>query len=152
LSLTYDPWFQSAVYQYISSGKLEMLQHDRRNISGQVDVPHHIRPFRSLTNESQGQMPLWSQEELKHATGCGGGNIRTRDDSGEPSETTCHSLCRGTVDYIWHTEGLVPFRVLETLPRNVLGEMGGLPSEFLEVNMCSAHNVLHLHVVKFYIL
>ncbi|XP_074317215.1 carbon catabolite repressor protein 4 homolog 5 isoform X2 [Silene latifolia] len=146
----FNSYPQSAVYQYISSGKLEMLQHDRRNISGQVDVPHHIRPSYSLPKESQGQMPLvqgWSDEELKLATGCGGvtclehnlklhsaylgvpGNITTRDEIGEPSETTCHSLCTGTVDYIWHTDGLVPFRVLETLPRSVLGETGGLPSE-----------------------
>ncbi|KAL9243418.1 hypothetical protein vseg_017308 [Gypsophila vaccaria] len=150
LSGDFNSYPQSAVYQYISSGKLEILQHDRRHISGQIEAPLSFRTFHSLTNESNGQMPLvhdWNNEELELATGSGTvtslqhnlklhsayvgveGNSLTRDDIGEPLGTTCHSMCLGTVDYIWHSDGLVPFRVLETFPKYVLEKMGGILSE-----------------------
>ncbi|KAK9668778.1 hypothetical protein RND81_13G086100 [Saponaria officinalis] len=150
LSGDWNSYPQSAVYQYISSGKLEILQHDRRNISGQINSPRCFKTFHSFSKESYGQMPLvheWNDEELKLATGSGAvtslqhnlklhsayvgvqGNTLTRDDIGEPLGTTCHSMCMGTVDYIWHSGGLVPFRVLETFPKNVLGKMGGILSE-----------------------
>ncbi|KAH9722673.1 Carbon catabolite repressor protein 4 [Citrus sinensis] len=57
------------------------------------------------------------------------GSHRTRDNLGEPLATSYHSKFMGTVDYIWHTEELVPVRVLETLPVNILRRNGGLPSE-----------------------
>jgi mRNA deadenylase 3'-5' endonuclease subunit Ccr4 len=57
------------------------------------------------------------------------GTYRTRDQRGEPLATTYHSRFLGTVDYIWHTKELVPVRVLETLPADVLRRTGGLPSE-----------------------
>ncbi|KAH9778640.1 Carbon catabolite repressor protein 4 [Citrus sinensis] len=89
----------------------------------------------------------WTDVELRLATGCEGvtelqhqlnlcsayfgipGSHRTRDNLGEPLATSYHSKFMGTVDYIWHTEELVPVRVLETLPVNILRRNGGLPSE-----------------------
>lgn len=89
----------------------------------------------------------WTDVELRLATRCEGvtelqhqlnlcsayfgipGSHRTRDNLGEPLATSYHSKFMGTVDYIWHTEELVPVRVLETLPVNILRRNGGLPSE-----------------------
>uniref|UniRef100_A0A2N9GJ51 Endonuclease/exonuclease/phosphatase domain-containing protein n=1 Tax=Fagus sylvatica TaxID=28930 RepID=A0A2N9GJ51_FAGSY len=118
---------------------LDTQLHDRRKISGQLEG----RDFRPQ-NENTAR---WSDEELRLATGCGGvthvehqlklcsaylgvpGSSRTRDNHGEPLATSYHSKFLGTVDYIWHTEELVPVRVLETLPIDILRRNGGLPSE-----------------------
>lgn len=88
----------------------------------------------------------WSNEELMLATGTGSthlmhqlqlrsayagtpGSSRTRENSGEPLVTSHHSEFMGTVDYIWHTTELVPVRVLDTLPVDVLRRTRGLPSK-----------------------
>lgn len=113
-------------------------------------MPLRRATFRSSTEESfrQGLLKYrWNDEELKLATGneqvtclqhhldlCSAylgipGNDRTRDEIGEPLATSCHSKFTGTVDYIWHSEELVPLRVLEPLPMNVLQNMGGLPNK-----------------------
>lgn len=138
---------QSALYQYISSAKLNILQHDRRRVSGQIEMPprhssSHKEPFRPKSFKYR-----WNCEELKLATGSKTvsclqhslklrsaylgvpGNVTTRDIIGEPLATLCLSNFMGTVDYIWHNDQLVPVRVLETLPRNALKTMGGLPSK-----------------------
>ncbi|KAL3696710.1 hypothetical protein R1sor_010786 [Riccia sorocarpa] len=57
-----------------------------------------------------------------------GGEGGCRDPLGEPLVTTYHKKFMGTVDYIWHTEGLDTVRVLDTLPVNVLERCQGLPS------------------------
>ncbi|RZC02125.1 Carbon catabolite repressor protein 4-like 5 [Glycine soja] len=93
------------------------------------------------------QLYRWSVEELRLASGeegvtrlqhqlklCGAysgvpGNHRTRDDIEEPLATSYHSKFMGTVDYIWHSEDLIPVRVLETLPIDTLRRSRGLPSE-----------------------
>lgn len=93
------------------------------------------------------QLHRWSVEELRLASGRGGvthlqhhlklhsaysgvpGNHKTRDDNGEPLATSYHSKFMGTVDYIWHSDDLIPVRVLETLPIDILRKSGGLPSE-----------------------
>ncbi|CAO2818102.1 unnamed protein product [Amaranthus hypochondriacus] len=129
---------QSAVYQYISSAKLNILEHDRKRVSKKMPLYHSCytkSPFR------------WSDEEVKLATGNEKatclqhnlnlrsayvgvpGNVTLRDNIGEPLTTSCHSKFMGTVDYIWHTEQLVPVRVLETISGNALEKMGGLPSK-----------------------
>lgn len=74
----------------------------------------------------------WDPEELKLATGFANstvvkhelklfsvypeiqGNSKTRDDKGEPDVTMCHREFRGTVDYIWRSEGLKTVKVLDT--------------------------------------
>ncbi|WRX19073.1 hypothetical protein QQP08_011560 [Theobroma cacao] len=91
----------------------------------------------------------WSDEELVLATGDEGvthlqhklklcsayagipGSSRTRDSHGEPLATSYHSKFMGTVDYIWHTGELVPVRVLETLPIDILRRNASLPNERL---------------------
>uniref|UniRef100_A0A7C9A1P7 Poly(A)-specific ribonuclease n=1 Tax=Opuntia streptacantha TaxID=393608 RepID=A0A7C9A1P7_OPUST len=141
---------QSSLYQFISSAELDLLQHDRKNISGQIDMPLHRANFRCLTEEFFRQRSVgrrWNDDELKLATGNERvthlrhhlklrsaylgipGNGTTRDKIGEPLATSCHSKFTGTVDYIWHSEELLPVRVLEPLPVPVLRNMGGLPNK-----------------------
>ncbi|KAL1216829.1 Carbon catabolite repressor-like protein [Cardamine amara subsp. amara] len=144
---------QSAIYGFIASADLDTQLHDRRQISGQYEVERKEKSFRNhyavraAVSISRLLPYEWSQEELQLATGSqatahvqhqlklhsayGGvpGTHRTRDQRGEPLATTYHSKFLGTVDYIWHTKELVPVRVLETLPTDVLRRTGGLPSE-----------------------
>ncbi|GAB4839604.1 hypothetical protein Ancab_029127 [Ancistrocladus abbreviatus] len=139
---------QSAIYQFMSSSTLDILRHDRKRISGQLDTPLKCWTFHSQQGSSARPfMYKWNDEELKLATGDEQlsclqhhlnlksaypgvrGNSRARDNLGEPLATSCHSKFMGTVDYIWHTEGLIPVRVLETLPIDVLRKLGGLPNK-----------------------
>ncbi|TKY44705.1 Carbon catabolite repressor protein 4-like 5 [Spatholobus suberectus] len=145
---------QSAIYKFLSSSKLDIQLHDRRNMSGQLEVQTNT-VFRSKIDDgtrismsvSRQLLYRWSVEELRLATGAEGvthlqhqlklcsaysgvpGNHRTRDDIGEPLATSYHSKFMGTVDYIWHSEDLIPVRVLETLPIDILRRSRGLPSE-----------------------
>lgn len=137
----------SAIYDFVASADLDTRLHDRRQISGQSELDTKRSPFRNQHAVSASQTNEWSQEELQLATGGQAtthvrhqlklnsayagvpGTLRTRDQCGEPLATTCHSRFQGTVDYIWHTKELVPVRVLETLPTDVLRRTGGLPSE-----------------------
>ncbi|KAF3646528.1 Carbon catabolite repressor protein 4 -like protein 5 [Capsicum annuum] len=126
---------QSAMYQFLTSNKLDIQMHDRKQISGQI-YPFQNRSFN----------PRWSNEELMLATGTGAsylihqlqlssayagtpGSSRTRGNSGEPLATSYHFKFMGTVDYIWHTTGFVPVRVLDTLPVDILRRTRGLPSK-----------------------
>ncbi|KAM3751049.1 hypothetical protein ACB098_04G079300 [Castanea mollissima] len=147
---------QSAMYQFLAPSKLDIQQLDRREISGQLECPSQCRgykPYYENATRSNVWMSIprpllytWSDEELRLATGSGvthvqhqlklfsaylgvPGSSRTRDIHGEPLATSYHSKFMGTVDYIWHTEELVPVRVLETLPIDTLRRSGGLPSE-----------------------
>ncbi|CAF2199230.1 unnamed protein product [Brassica napus] len=138
---------KSAIYDFVASADLDTQLHDRRQISGQSELDTKPSPFRNHYAVSVSQTNEWSQEELQLATGGQAtthvrhqlklnsayagvpGTHRTRDQCGEPLATTCHSRFQGTVDYIWHTKELVPVRVLETLPTDVLRRTGGLPSE-----------------------
>ncbi|GAY53427.1 hypothetical protein CUMW_149170 [Citrus unshiu] len=142
----------SALYQFLASSELDVCQHDRRHISGQFakcrDIDFQKRNSTSdWISISRPLLYQWTDVELRLATGCEGvtelqhqlnlcsayfgipGSHRTRDNLGEPLATSYHSKFMGTVDYIWHTEELVPVRVLETLPVNILRRNGGLPSE-----------------------
>ncbi|KAF2298750.1 hypothetical protein GH714_026546 [Hevea brasiliensis] len=146
---------ESAIYQFLASSELDVLVHDRRNISGQLEYPPQHKYFRSqdeiakrnsLSN-SRPLMHIWSDEELILATGskevtrlchqlklCSAylgvpGSHRSRDNCGEPLATSYHSKFMGTVDYIWHTKELIPIRVLETVPIDILRRCAGLPNE-----------------------
>ncbi|KAH1234192.1 Carbon catabolite repressor protein 4 5 [Glycine max] len=137
----------------IKLGQLDIQLHDRRNMSGQLEIQTN-RVFRSQIGDDASismsvsrQLYRWSVEELRLASGAEGvtrlqhqlklcsaysgvpGNHRTRDDIGEPLATSYHSKFMGTVDYIWHSEDLIPVRVLETLPIDTLRRSRGLPSE-----------------------
>ncbi|XP_010471468.1 PREDICTED: carbon catabolite repressor protein 4 homolog 5 isoform X2 [Camelina sativa] len=144
---------QSAIYDFIASADLDTQLHNRRQISGQSEMEPKKRSFRNryavrAAVSTSGSLPnVWSKEELQFATGGQAsthvqhqlklhsaysgvpGTHRTRDQRGEPLATTYHSRFLGTVDYIWHTKELVPVRVLETLPTDVLTRTCGLPSE-----------------------
>lgn len=53
----------------------------------------------------------------------------TKDGSGEPSVTSYNKRFMGTVDYIWHTEGLQTVKVLDTLPTHILQRTRGFPTQ-----------------------
>ncbi|KAG6753903.1 hypothetical protein POTOM_041908 [Populus tomentosa] len=139
---------QSAIYQFLTASELEILLHDRRNISGQLECPPQKKDLRSQDeNVARSLIYRWSDEELRLATGNEElthlqhelklysaylgvpGSRGLRDNRGEPLATSYHSKFMGTVDYIWHTKGLIPVRVLETLPINILRRSAGLPNE-----------------------
>ncbi|KAL5161214.1 Carbon catabolite repressor protein 4 5 [Glycine soja] len=135
--------------------QLDIQLHDRRKMSGHLEIQTNRRerlPLLIMSNFSISmsvlrQLYRWSVEELRLASGeegvtrlqhqlklCGAysgvpGNHRTRDDIEEPLATSYHSKFMGTVDYIWHSEDLIPVRVLETLPIDTLRRSRGLPSE-----------------------
>ncbi|KAL7182003.1 hypothetical protein ACSBR1_040840 [Camellia fascicularis] len=52
----------------------------------------------------------------------------TRDSNGEPLVTSYHRCFLGTVDYIWHTEGLQTVRVLAPIPKNAMQWTPGFPT------------------------
>ncbi|XP_068637374.1 carbon catabolite repressor protein 4 homolog 5 [Aristolochia californica] len=140
---------QSALYQFLASSELDILLHDRRKISGQIGFPLRWEPFHSHGKAMERSVPLrytWSEEEINLAVGSKRctylrhhlnlhsaypgvpGQCNTRDEYGEPLVTSYHSKFMGTVDYIWHSEELVPVGVVETLPIHILKKTGGLPS------------------------
>ncbi|XP_020523382.1 carbon catabolite repressor protein 4 homolog 5 isoform X3 [Amborella trichopoda] len=141
---------QSALYQFVASSKLDLLMHDRKNISGQIEHSSWQDPVeqqRNLSARSPWYSYIWSAEEREIATGKAGcthlqhpinlrsaysevaGTHNTRDTCGEPLVSSYHSKFMGTVDYIWHSEELVPIGVVDTLPINILRRRRGLPSE-----------------------
>ncbi|RWR85548.1 carbon catabolite repressor protein 4 5 isoform X2 [Cinnamomum micranthum f. kanehirae] len=143
---------QSAIYQFLASSELDILMHDRRNISGQTVYPSRREYFAPHTeaivssqmSTSYGWKYRWSEEELRLAAGISGcthlqhhlklrsaylgvpGNCDTRDSCGEPSATSYHSK---------HSVELVPVKVVETLPVSNLKKLQGLPSEMNVANM-----------------
>ncbi|XP_017638405.1 carbon catabolite repressor protein 4 homolog 5 [Gossypium arboreum] len=148
---------QSAMYQFLASSELNIQLHDRRQISGQLEHSSQRRKIRAQNKDidrhhvwtpfSRQLTSSWSDEELVLATGNKGfthlqhklnlssaylgapGSHRTRDSHGEPLATSYHSKFMGTVDYIWHTGELIPVKVLDTLPVDVLRRNASLPSE-----------------------
>ncbi|MED6134877.1 Carbon catabolite repressor protein 4 5, variant 3 [Stylosanthes scabra] len=119
---------QSAIYEFLASSKLDIQLHNRKNMSGQLEIQSTNRVFRSQIgyeasismSRSRQSLYGWTMEELNLATGAIGvtniqhnlnlrsaysgvpGNHNTRDDIGEPLATSYHSKFMGTVDYIWY--------------------------------------------------
>ncbi|XP_042520020.1 carbon catabolite repressor protein 4 homolog 5 isoform X3 [Macadamia integrifolia] len=139
---------KSPIYQFLASSSLDILLHDRRKISGQIENEISSRPLTAQLEDAHRLLAYrWSEEELRLAAGCDGvtqlqhhlklcsaytgipGSYRTRDNCGEPLATSYHSKFMGTVDYIWHSQGLVPVGVVETLPVDILRKIRGLPNE-----------------------
>lgn len=142
---------QSAIYKFLSTSELDIMSYDRRELSGQRSC-HPVHVF-GLKRDARSPFILmdrflncgWTGEEVKVATGrtqCESvvhplklnssyaavkGSTRTRESNGEPLATSYHSKFLGTVDYLWYSDGLVPTRVLETLPIDILRRTGGLP-------------------------
>lgn len=52
-----------------------------------------------------------------------------RDSSGEPLITSYHRRFSGTVDYIWHSEGLQTAKVLAPIPKHVMQQTRGFPTK-----------------------
>lgn len=153
----YNSLPQSAMYQFVESSGLNIPLHDRRTISGQLEHRPRGKGFRfqnknlarcsTSANISRTVQNEWSEEELMLATGSEKatqlqhklklysaylgvpGSRETRDSYGEPLATSYHSKFMGTVDYLWHTNELVPVRVLDTLPVKTLRNTYGLPSK-----------------------
>ncbi|CAK9186623.1 unnamed protein product [Ilex paraguariensis] len=151
----YNSTPQSAIYKFLSSSKLNIMLHDRRDLSGQ----RSCRPTQvlGLKREKNSLFVLmdrffkycWTDEEVKVAAGSPGcrivmhplklnssyatvkGSTRTRSPDGEPLATSYHSKFLGTVDYLWYSHGLLPTRVLETVTIDVLSKTGGLPCKKL---------------------
>ncbi|XP_059645152.1 carbon catabolite repressor protein 4 homolog 3 isoform X2 [Cornus florida] len=142
---------QSGIYEFLSSSKLNVMLHDRRELSGQRSC--HPAQIFGVKKEMGNPLVLtdrlvnccWTVEEVKIATGNAEcqvvvhplklissyatvkGSTKTRDSDGEPLATSYHSKFLGTVDYLWYSDGIVPTRVLDTLPIDDLRKTGGLP-------------------------
>ncbi|XP_022134918.1 carbon catabolite repressor protein 4 homolog 3-like isoform X1 [Momordica charantia] len=144
---------ESAIYKFLSSSELSIMSYDRRELSGQSGChPAEVlgvkkeswRPFYCWGRQTKSS---WSDEEIKAATGSADcqvvgnpfrltssyatlkGPSNTRGSSGEPLATSYHEKFLGTVDYIWYSDGLVPTRVVDTVPIDILLRTGGLPCE-----------------------
>ncbi|XP_042433346.1 carbon catabolite repressor protein 4 homolog 5-like isoform X1 [Zingiber officinale] len=146
---------KSAICQFLSSTEvLDILQYDRKKMSGQVEFStrhvsfavqnDRLRMWRCMTSQMKYS---WSEEEICLASGRRGcthlrnplilssayqgvpGGYKTRDENGEPLATSYHSKFMGTVDYIWHSSSLVPVGVVDTLPIKILERLGGLPNK-----------------------
>uniref|UniRef100_A0ACD6AEZ1 Uncharacterized protein n=1 Tax=Avena sativa TaxID=4498 RepID=A0ACD6AEZ1_AVESA len=98
----------SAIYKFLSTMKLNVSLHDRRQLSGLED------------SEDLYELYRWSAEQVRNATGfsnvmvarhplklCSSyamlkGNSSNRGDHGEPLATSYHKKFLGTVDYLWY--------------------------------------------------
>lgn len=134
----------SGLYDFVSSGRLDILERDRRNISGQI--AGSVGSFKR-----QGSAPKpWKVEEIAMAVGTSDGQCSTLEHSlglassykcvlgDEPQFTTAHDKYVGTVDYIfysspstkkkgmWHLE---PSHVLQPPPQHAIIPKG-LPRGF----------------------
>lgn len=135
--------------------QLNIKSYDRRDLSGQRSC-HPAQVFgvkKAIINPFAVMDRLlhngWTAEEIKVATGNAQcylavhplklnssyasvkGSTGTRDINGEPLATSYHSKFFGTVDYLWYSNSLVPTRVLDTLPVDILRRTGGLPCKKL---------------------
>ncbi|KAM3209240.1 hypothetical protein ACQJBY_063742 [Aegilops geniculata] len=129
---------ESAIYKFLSTMKLNVSLHDRRQLSGLDSSEFGL--YCSLLNCE------WSDEEVRNATGSSNvmiarhplklsssyamlkGNSSNRGHHGEPLATSYHKRFLGTVDYLWYTTGLECSRVLDTLSLDALRRTRGLPT------------------------
>ncbi|XP_039011401.1 carbon catabolite repressor protein 4 homolog 3 isoform X1 [Hibiscus syriacus] len=141
---------QSAIYKFLSTSELNIKLYNRRELSGQRSChPSQVLGANSELNSFTVLDKLlndcWTDEEVKAAAGTANsdfvmhplqlsssyatvkGSTNTRDSNGEPLATSYHSKFLGTVDYLWYSEGILPIRVLDTLPIDTLRRTGGLP-------------------------
>lgn len=146
------PW--SPMYQFLSSSYLDLVGLDRRCTSGQEgDGTGSHSTLEGFVSEprarlgKKGKVQGWDQFELVAATGGRGlsevrhnlklrsvyseveGEPGSRGARGEPVVTTFHRMFKGTVDYIWRSEGLRAVRVLDTPPASVLLRDKEMPSK-----------------------
>ncbi|XP_003563977.1 carbon catabolite repressor protein 4 homolog 3 [Brachypodium distachyon] len=130
----------SAIYKFLSTMKLNISLHDRKQLSGLDSSDFGLYELCSLLNYQ------WTDEEVRNATGYSNvtvarhplrlsssyamlkGNSSNRGHQGEPLATSYHKKFLGTVDYLWYTPGLECSRVLDTLPMGALRGTRGLPT------------------------
>ncbi|KAL5199414.1 hypothetical protein ABZP36_020617 [Zizania latifolia] len=130
----------SAIYKFLSTKKLDISLHDRRQLSGLASSEFAVYDLCSLLKYQ------WSDDEMRNATGSSNvmfakhplklsssyamlkGNSNNRGHHGEPLATSYHKKFLGTVDYLWYTAGLECSRVLDTLPVGALRRTRGLPT------------------------
>ncbi|KAK6249624.1 hypothetical protein SCA6_003629 [Theobroma cacao] len=146
---------QSAIYKFLSTSELDIKLYNRKELSGQRSC--HPSQVLGVNRESRSPFTImdgflndcWTDEEVRVATGSADshlvvhplklsssyatvkGSTNTRDFNGEPLATSYHSKFLGTVDYLWYSEGILPTRVLDTLPIDILRRTGGLPCKKL---------------------
>ncbi|XP_021292153.1 carbon catabolite repressor protein 4 homolog 3 isoform X2 [Herrania umbratica] len=138
-----------------STPQLDIKLYNRKELSGQRSC--HPSQVLGLNRESRSPFTImdgffndcWTDKEVRVATGSADshlvehplklsssyatvkGSTNTRDLNGEPLATSYHSKFLGTVDYLWYSEGILPTRVLDTLPIDILRRTGGLPCKKL---------------------
>lgn len=151
----YNSTPQSAIYKFLSASKLNIVIHERRDLSGQRDC--HPAQVLGVKRGRGTRLDLmdrvlkysWTDEEVRVATGISECQVathplklksayatlkassRTRGSNGEPLATSYHLKFLGTVDYLWYTDGLAPTRVLDTVPIDILQKTCGLPCKKL---------------------
>ncbi|KAL6501927.1 hypothetical protein OROGR_027060 [Orobanche gracilis] len=113
-------------------------------LSDNLDVDHEL-------NTDTGYLPCspssWTPAEIEIATGSIDLKIvehplkltsaytevenssGLRDCNGEPFITSHHRRFSGTVDYIWHTEGLQTAKILGPIPKHVMQQTRGFPTK-----------------------
>ncbi|KAK1549348.1 hypothetical protein Q3G72_000512 [Acer saccharum] len=69
--------------------------------------------------------PLQLRSTYAEVEDCSG----TRDSNGEPLVTSYNRCFQGTVDYIWHSEGLQTVRVLAPIPKHAMQWTPGFPTK-----------------------
>ncbi|KAK7251593.1 hypothetical protein RIF29_34922 [Crotalaria pallida] len=148
---------QSGIYKFLSTSELNIMLYDRKELSGQKSC----RPAQVLGEKKEtagpfslldGLLKCWTDEEVKVATGDSelhvavhslklsssystvNGSTSTRGFNREPLATSYHSKFLGTVDYLWYSDGIVPTRVLDTVPIGELVRTGGLPCKKIGSN------------------
>ncbi|KAG2306145.1 hypothetical protein Bca52824_025893 [Brassica carinata] len=151
----YNSLPQSPLYNFLVSSELNIMKHDKKELSGQRNrLPNQVletgsKPSNAMTSTSRFFNSSWTNEEIRLATGQENsywavhplklyssyasvrGSAHTRDSVGEPLATSYHSKFLGTVDYLWYSDGIIPVRVLDTLPIDVLCKTRGLPCQEL---------------------
>ncbi|KAL3616108.1 hypothetical protein CASFOL_040402 [Castilleja foliolosa] len=127
-----------------STGQIPSQFHEDNNLSNNHHVEHEITTDvgNSFYNPS-----TWTPAEMQTATGSADYQIvehwlkltsayadvenssGLRDSSGEPFVTSYHRRFSGTVDYIWHTQGLQTVKILAPIPKHVMHQTRGFPTK-----------------------
>ncbi|GFQ03589.1 carbon catabolite repressor protein 4 homolog 6 [Phtheirospermum japonicum] len=151
-----------------STGQIPSQFHEDGILNDNLHVEHEIITDvgNSFYNPS-----AWTPAEMQTATGSADNKIvehplkltsayadvenssGLRDSCGEPFVTSYHRRFSGTVDYIWHTQGLQTAKILAPIPKHVMHQTRGFPtkkwgsdhialvSEFAFANDISSENV-----------
>jgi mRNA deadenylase 3'-5' endonuclease subunit Ccr4 len=146
----------SSLYDYLSSGYLNVLESDRKRVSGQI-----AGSSRSQERRPQSTPTPWKLEEIIMAVGSEDNILRHSLElessykfvlGEEPGFTTAHDKYVGTVDYIFYSNGnkgnwrLEPNRVLRPPPERAIiprGLPGGFwPSD--HISLLTSFNMVHI--------